>query len=137
MVDMVDMSVCPWLCAGVSVCSFLSVLRAQRMLRSVRWPRSTLVCGPWPLSIKARLGTVLPTNTFVRALGRTMAGRVEITIPPADDFHHHFRDGEVLKDTVQHACRMFRRAVRKKRQENSEVVTARILSAVFSEPHPP
>ena len=40
-----------------------------------------------------------------------MASRVEITIPPADDFHHHFRDGEVLKDTVKHACRMFRRAV--------------------------
>ncbi|CAM9438462.1 unnamed protein product [Ascophyllum nodosum] len=40
-----------------------------------------------------------------------MASRVEITIPPADDFHHHFRDGEVLKDTVKHACRMFRRAI--------------------------
>lgn len=44
---------------------------------------------------------------------RKMTSRVEmITIPSADDFHHHFRDGEVLKDTVQHACRMFRRAVR-------------------------
>lgn len=41
-----------------------------------------------------------------------MTSRVEITIPSADDFHHHFRDGEVLKDTVRHACRMFRRAVR-------------------------
>lgn len=41
-----------------------------------------------------------------------MAGRMEITIPRADDFHHHFRDGDVLKDTVRHATRMFRRAVR-------------------------
>lgn len=40
-----------------------------------------------------------------------MANTLEVTIPPADDFHHHFRDGAVLKDTVQHACRMFRRAV--------------------------
>lgn len=46
----------------------------------------------------------------------TMADRVEITIPPVDDFHHHFRDGEVLKDTVQHACRMFKRAVRRFRR---------------------
>ncbi|CAN0074444.1 unnamed protein product [Discosporangium mesarthrocarpum] len=34
-----------------------------------------------------------------------------VTVPMADDLHHHFRDGEVLKDTVQHACRMFRRAI--------------------------
>lgn len=40
-----------------------------------------------------------------------MSSKAQITIPPADDFHHHFRDGEVLKDTVKHACRMFRRAV--------------------------
>lgn len=36
---------------------------------------------------------------------------MEVTIPQVDDFHHHFRDGEVLKDTVRHASRMFRRAV--------------------------
>ncbi|CAM9095178.1 unnamed protein product [Ectocarpus fasciculatus] len=40
-----------------------------------------------------------------------MSERVEITIPQADDFHHHFRDGEVLADTVNHATRMFRRAI--------------------------
>lgn len=40
-----------------------------------------------------------------------MSEKVEITIPQADDFHHHFRDGEVLADTVKHATRMFRRAV--------------------------
>ncbi|CAM9513152.1 unnamed protein product, partial [Phaeothamnion confervicola] len=35
----------------------------------------------------------------------------EITVPPADDFHHHFRDGDVLADTVKHAARRFRRAI--------------------------
>ncbi|CAN0464425.1 unnamed protein product [Ectocarpus sp. 12 AP-2014] len=40
-----------------------------------------------------------------------MSERVEIIIPQADDFHHHFRDGEVLADTVKYATRMFRRAI--------------------------
>lgn len=40
-----------------------------------------------------------------------MVDSMEVTIPEVDDFHHHFRDGEVLKDTVRHASRMFRRAV--------------------------
>lgn len=40
-----------------------------------------------------------------------MVDSMEVTIPQVDDFHHHFRDGEVLKDTVRHASRMFRRAV--------------------------
>lgn len=53
----------------------------------------------------------LTSQYIVVASAHTMANTLEVTIPPADDFHHHFRDGEVLKDTVQHACRMFRRAV--------------------------
>ncbi|CAN0472036.1 unnamed protein product, partial [Hapterophycus canaliculatus] len=40
-----------------------------------------------------------------------MSQRAEVVIPQVDDFHHHFRDGDVLKDTVRHATRMFRRAI--------------------------
>ena len=32
---------------------------------------------------------------------------LEITLP--DDFHHHLRDGDVLKDVVSHASRSFGR----------------------------
>lgn len=42
---------------------------------------------------------------------------MEVSIPEVDDFHHHFRDGEVLKDTVRHASRMFRRAVSYRTQQ--------------------
>jgi dihydroorotase len=34
---------------------------------------------------------------------------IEILIP--DDFHHHLRDGDVLKEIVQHASRSFGRIV--------------------------
>lgn len=63
------------------------------------------------LTVKHCLGGSKPGFALGFSRASTMASRVEISIPPADDFHHHFRDGEVLKDTVQHACRMFRRAV--------------------------
>lgn len=35
----------------------------------------------------------------------------EIVINMPDDFHHHLRDGEVLKDTVGYICKQFQRAV--------------------------
>jgi dihydroorotase len=34
---------------------------------------------------------------------------MEITAP--DDYHHHLRDGDVLKDVVVHAARQFRRVI--------------------------
>mmetsp|Transcript_9290 Transcript_9290/g.13968 ORF Transcript_9290/g.13968 Transcript_9290/m.13968 type:complete len:355 (+) Transcript_9290:13-1077(+) len=34
-----------------------------------------------------------------------------ITLNLADDFHHHFRDGESLRNTVPYASRMFKRAI--------------------------
>ncbi|KAG5189631.1 dihydroorotase, homodimeric type [Tribonema minus] len=39
------------------------------------------------------------------------AATSRLTIAVADDFHHHFRDGDVLQHTVPHAARMFRRAI--------------------------
>lgn len=50
-------------------------------------------------------------SPFCKVSSGAMTDRFDITIPQADDFHHHFRDGDVLKDTVRHATRMFRRAV--------------------------
>lgn len=35
----------------------------------------------------------------------------ELVIPPADDFHLHLRDGAVLKHTVPHITRQFKRAI--------------------------
>ena len=35
----------------------------------------------------------------------------EITLTVPDDFHHHLRDGEFLKDTVYHASNQFSRVV--------------------------
>mmetsp|Transcript_19947 Transcript_19947/g.60391 ORF Transcript_19947/g.60391 Transcript_19947/m.60391 type:complete len:163 (-) Transcript_19947:47-535(-) len=40
-----------------------------------------------------------------------MAVEVVLSLPPCDDFHHHFRDGEVLANTVAHVARGFRRAL--------------------------
>ena len=34
-----------------------------------------------------------------------------IDILMADDFHHHLRDGDVLKDVVSHACSSFQRVI--------------------------
>lgn len=38
-----------------------------------------------------------------------MIESIEILQP--DDFHHHFRDGESLKDVVLHAAKSFRRVI--------------------------
>ena len=38
-------------------------------------------------------------------------GTQAISLPPPDDFHHHFRDGEVLPNTVLHAASQFRRCI--------------------------
>lgn len=66
------------------------------------------------------------TNTRTWLRTRAMPSTAEVRIPPVDDFHHHFRDGDVLKDTVQHACRMFRRAVSQRnvcrRDDSGELV---------------
>lgn len=34
-----------------------------------------------------------------------------VSIPPPDDFHHHFRDGDALKSIVPLVAVRFRRAV--------------------------
>lgn len=60
----------------------------------------------WFLSISLLVNVLCAVNSM------------EVSIPQADDFHHHFRDGEVLKDTVRHASRMFRRAVSERTNEH-------------------
>eukprot|EP01060_Flectonema_neradi_P017207 TRINITY_DN2404_c2_g1_i2.p1 TRINITY_DN2404_c2_g1~~TRINITY_DN2404_c2_g1_i2.p1 ORF type:complete len:353 (+),score=79.43 TRINITY_DN2404_c2_g1_i2:66-1124(+) len=47
-----------------------------------------------------------------------------LTITAADDFHHHFRDGEVLDTTVPLAAKQFRRVLAMPNLKNDFVTTA-------------
>ena len=40
-----------------------------------------------------------------------MTNKTEIEIIIPDDFHHHFRDDDILDDTVHHAMNRFSRAM--------------------------